>query len=132
MPSAPRPPPLISLAVTAAAVDFQYAGNGGVFGKSSVYGALHAPGYKSANWVSAILNGTSDGSAYVDNFHGNNNDLLAGNVHQAAFDGAFPGLTDGGDYRTVVSGTIKGNGGSASQAFSISENNLVIGGCSAH
>lgn len=114
---------------TSLAEDYAYSGNAGVFGKSSVFGALHAPGYKAANWVSRILNGIADGSI-SDNFKGNNNDLTAGNVHQADFEGEFAGLSEPGSYRTVIAGTIKGNAGSANQAFSVAENSMVIGGCS--
>jgi len=118
-----------SLAVSSTSADYSYYGNGGIFGKSGVYGALHADNYKLANSVTQILSGTNDGTTYADNFAGNDNDLAAGNVHQANFSGTFSGLSEEASYRTVISGTIKGNGGSASQSFSVSKNTTVIGGC---
>lgn len=117
-----------SLTVSPTTVDYSYYGNGGIFGKSGVYGALHADGYKPANLVTNILTGTNDGT-YADNFAGNNNDLSAGNVHQADFSGTFSGISEEASYRTVVSGTIKGNGGSAAQSFTVRKNTAVIGGC---
>lgn len=61
-------------------------------------------------------------------------DLVNGNVHQADYAGTWlgvPGDPDGGTvyYRTVITGTIKGNTSSAGQAFSVSSNPIVIGGC---
>jgi hypothetical protein len=119
-----------ALAVTSASSDFSYFGNAGVFGNAAVYSALHAPlGGKPANLVSNILTGTSDGSSNIDDFAGNNNDLGAGNVHVAPYASSFPGLTDSGAYRVVISGTIKGNGGSADFPFSIASSLIQIGGC---
>jgi hypothetical protein len=65
------------------------------------------------------------------NFAGNDNDLAApGNVHKAVYSESFPGLTESGDYQTIVTGTIKGNTGSVIQPFSVTYKGLVIGGCS--
>jgi hypothetical protein len=108
---------------------FLYFANAGVFGASSVYAALHhASGGKAANQVSNILTGTSDGSS-GDNFLGNDNDLLNGNVHVAEFEGSFNGLTEPGAYQVVISGNLKGNGGSAAESFSVDQP-ADVGACS--
>jgi hypothetical protein len=73
--------------------------------------------------------GVNDGSN-SDNFSGNNNDLAAGNVHVATSSGEWPGLTESGSYRTVVTGTLKGNAGQADFGFAVTEDFVVIGGCS--
>lgn len=118
-----------ALDVEPAAADFQYFGNGGKFGNLAVFGALHASGSKAANWVSNILTGSSDGSAYQDNFAGNDGDLAAGNVHVAPFGATITGLSEPGSYRVVISGVIKGNSGSLDFSFQVSSNVVVIGGC---
>jgi hypothetical protein len=64
-----------------------------------------------------------------DNFANNDNDLANGNVHEADYIGSFPGISEAGDYRVLVSGTIKGNAGAAGQKFSVSSSQIVIGGC---
>lgn len=111
-----------TLPVTATAADYEYFGNGGVFGNSAVYSALHATGGgKAATNVSAIL--------LEDNFANNDNDLVNGNVHEADYNGSFPGISEAGDYRVQVSGTIKGNAGAVGQQFSVTSSQLVIGGC---
>jgi hypothetical protein len=115
-----------ALAVSATAADYSYFGNAGVFGKSGVFGSLHAPSYLAATSVNAIL--------ALDNFPNNNNDLASGNVHQATYGGTWSGVA--GDpagstlyYRTVISGTIKGNASSGSQQFSVASVPVIIGGC---
>ncbi len=112
-----------TLPVTATTADYTYFGNVGVFGNSVVYNALHAPppGGRPATLVSAIL--------LQDNFANNDNDLASGNVHEADFDSSFSGITEAGDYRIVLSGTIKGNAGTADQPFSVTSSQIVIGGC---
>ncbi len=111
-----------ALAVSSTLDDYSYFANGGSFGNPAVTGALHyAPGGKTANEVTDILNGNGDGSTFVDNFVGNDNDLAAGNVHQANYGTVTVGnVSVAGDYRVVISGTIKGNAGSASIPFSVS------------
>jgi hypothetical protein len=116
------------LPVSAATEDFEYFANGGVFGNPAVFSSLHYSSGKTANSVHNILNGISDGTN-GDNFAGNNNDLAAGNVHVAEFTGEWTGLTEPGTYRTVVTGTLKGNTGGAPVGFSVASNQLVIGGC---
>ncbi len=116
------------LAIVPASSDFSYSANGGVFGNATAFPALHYASGKSANGVYNILNGITDGSP-ADNFAGNNNDLAAGNVHTAPFGSSFAGLSDAGTYRILISGTIKGNSGSANVEFSVSSNLIVIGGC---
>jgi hypothetical protein len=119
-----------ALAVGPATADFSYFANGGIFGNSAVFGALHAAGRKPANSASNILNGVNDTAVYVDDFAGNNNDLAAGNVHTGPFAGSFPGLTQAGNYVITVSGTLKGNSSSADLGFSVTSNIVSIGGCS--
>jgi hypothetical protein len=119
-----------AVAIVAAPADFSYFGNGGVFGNTSVYGALHAATYKPANMVTNILTGVNDG-ANSDNFAGNNNDLAAGNVHIAPFGNTFAGLTQAGDYTISVSGILKGNNSLATANFSVASNLISIGGCTA-
>jgi hypothetical protein len=116
------------LPVSAATADFTYFANGGVFGNSAVLSSLHSPSGKAENSVVNILNGFNDG-ANSDNFAGNNNDLAAGNVYVAEFTGEWPGLTEAGTYRTVVTGMLKGNAGQADLGFSVASNIVVIGGC---
>jgi hypothetical protein len=110
--------PLGTLPVTSTAADYDYAGNGGVFGNSAVYSSLHA----SPTSVDGILHG--------DNFANNDNDLAAGNVHQADYLAGFSGLTGAGTYKITVSGVIKGNSATAVAGFAVSSNIIVIGGCS--
>ena len=111
-----------TLPVAPTTADYTYYGNVGVFGNSAVYSALHANGGgKPATLVSSIL--------VEDNFANNDNDLATGNAHQADYAGDFPDLTEAGSYRIVVSGTIKGNSGSANVGFSVSSSIIVIGGC---
>jgi hypothetical protein len=117
------------LPVTPATEDFHYFANSGFFGNSAVFGALHYANGKSENSVGKILNGISDGTTYVDNFAGNNNDLAAGNVHVAHYTGEWEGLTEAGTYRTRVTGTLKGNAGQADVGFVVTSDVLVIGGC---
>jgi len=115
------------LAVGAAAGNFSYVANGGIFGNSAVFGALHAPARKSANSVVNILAG--DDAAPADNFAGNNNDLASGNVHIGPYSGLFNGLTEPGTYTVVVAGTLKGNSSTADFGFSVTSNLVQIGGC---
>lgn len=117
-----------ALAIEAATTDFSYFGNGGRFGNAAVFPALHSTGGKSANTVTNILNGTSDGSP-ADNFAGNNNDLAAGAVHLAPFEGAFADVSTAGAYRVLISAVLKSNSGSADFGFSVSSSQTVIGGC---
>lgn len=114
-----------ALAVSPTITDYEYYGNGGVFGNSAVYSSLHA-GTGSPMLVNAIL--TSD------TFANNNNDLANGNVHQANYGGTWlgvPGDPNGAAllYRTVITGTIKGNNGSGSQSFSVGSNPIVTNAC---
>ena len=81
------------LAVSSAVNDFDYFANGGFFGNSAVFSALHAPAKKIANSVGNIVKGIADGTP-LDNFAGNDNDLAAGNVHVGPYSGAFNGLTE--------------------------------------
>jgi hypothetical protein len=118
--------PLDGLA-TAPATDFLYNGNGGVFGNSAVFSALHAPARKAANTVGNILIGAD--AAPADNFAGNDNDIAGGNVHAGPFAATFGGLTEDGTYRVVVSGALKGNASSASFGFSVASSLVTIGGC---
>ncbi len=120
------------LPVSSTVADYSYFGNGGVFGNSAVFFLLHGTGGgKTANFVTNILNGTSDGLA-ADNFSGNNNDLLAWNVHQADFDGSYTfGIGDDGNYRVAITGTLKDNtaSGVPDANFSVATNLVIIGGC---
>ena len=116
------------LAVVGAVDDFDYFANGGIFGNSAVFSALHAPARKSANSVVNILTGND--AAPADNFAGNNNDLAAGNVHIGPYSGSFNGLTEPGTYTVVVAGSLKGNSSSADFGFSVTSNLIQIGGCS--
>jgi hypothetical protein len=118
------------LPVSAATADFQYFANGGAFGKAAVLSALHYADGKAKNYVNNILKGIDDGSNFVDNFAGNDNDLASGQVHIATFTGEWPGLTEAGSYRTRVTGTLKSNAGQADMGFSVTSNTVVIGGCS--
>jgi hypothetical protein len=56
------------LTVGGANVDFTYFANGGIFGNSTVFGALHAPARKDANSVVNIVTGND--AAPADNFAG--------------------------------------------------------------
>jgi hypothetical protein len=118
-----------ALAIAPALTNFTYFGNGGIFGNSAVFAALHATGNKLANAVDNIVKGISDGSSFVDNFAGNDNDLASGNVHGGPFASTFLGLSDSGDYRVRVSGALKGNSGLADLGFSVGSSSVVIGGC---
>jgi hypothetical protein len=110
------------LPVTSTVNDYLYFGNAGVFGNAAVYSQLHAlGGGKPQTLVSAIL--------LEDNFANNNNDLTNGNVHEADYNGSFTGLTDAGNYRVVISGTVKDNAGTGAEAFSVSSSQIIIGGC---
>ena len=117
------------LAISGAVNDFVYFANGGFFGNSAVFSALHAPAQKSANSVVNIVKGITDGTP-LDNFAGNDNDLAAGNVHIGPYSGSFNGLTEPGTYTVVVAGSLKGNGSSADFGFSVTSNLIQIGGCS--
>ena len=116
------------LAVVGAETDFVYDANGGIFGNSAVFSALHAEGRKAENSVVNILTGID--AAPPDNFAGNNNDLAAGNVHIGPYTGSFKGLTEPGTYTVVVAGSLKGNSSSADFGFSVTSNLIQIGGCS--
>jgi hypothetical protein len=116
------------LTVAGAVNDFFYFANGGIFGNSSVFSALHAPARKSENSVVNIVTGID--ATPADNFAGNNNDLAAGNVHLGPYSGSFNGLTEPGDYTVVVAGTLKGNSSSADFGFSVTSSLIQIGGCS--
>ena len=116
------------LAVDDAVDDFDYFANGGIFGNSTVFSALHAPARKSANSVVNIVKGIADADP-ADNFAGNNNDLAAGNVHIGPYSGSFDGLTEPGTYTVVVAGSLKGNGSWADFGFSVTSNLIQIGGC---
>jgi hypothetical protein len=119
------------LAVGAAVADFNYFANGGIFGNSAVFSALHAvpgsPTRKDETTVFNILTGND--AAPADNFAGNNNDLAAGNVHIGPYSGSFNGLTEAGTYTVVVAGSLKGNSSSADFGFSVTSNLIQIGGC---
>jgi hypothetical protein len=117
-----------ALNVGGALADFPYFANGGVFGNSAVFTALHHLAGKPANGVVNILNGTADGSP-ADNFAGNNNDLAAGAVHIGPYSDSFDGLTEAGDYTIVIAGTLKGNSSSADFGFSVTSNIIEVGGC---
>jgi hypothetical protein len=117
------------LAVVSAVDNFDYFANGGVFGNSAVFSALHAPAKKSANSVVNIVKGIADATS-ADNFAGNDNDLAAGNVHIGPYSGSFDGLTEPGNYTVVVAGSLKGNSSSADFGFSVTSNLIQIGGCS--
>jgi hypothetical protein len=121
-----------ALAIVPAGLDFTYFANGGTFGNSAVFGALHSSSGKPGNLVTNILKGISDGSSFVDNFAGNDNDLASGNVHGGPFSGTFYGISSDGSYRVKITGTLKGNGGSASDlGFTVGSSSVVIGGCPA-
>jgi hypothetical protein len=109
------------LPVTPTTLDYSYYGNAGVFGNSAVFGVLHAPNYMSAASVVEIL--------ASDSFTNNDADLTSGNVHQANFDGAFPGISEAGGYRLLVTGTIKENSSRADQTFAVTSALTEIGGC---
>lgn len=111
------------LPVTATAVDYIYYGNGGAFGKTSAKPYLHAPGGLDENWVSEIL--------LADTFVNNDNDLASGNIHEADISGQFFDLSEEGDYRVVVSGTLKGNtaSGVPDAEFSVEGTLTFVGGC---
>ncbi len=110
-----------TLPVVSTAADYSYFGNAGFFGNSAVYGALHVDGYRPATMVLDIL--------LSDNFANNDNDLTSGSVHQADYNGIFEGITDEGDYRIQVSGTIKGNSANATgQDFTVDSNIIINGG----
>jgi hypothetical protein len=117
------------VAVVPASADFPYFANGGIFGNSAVFGALHTTGFKPQNSAWNILQGLNDTLNFVDNFSGNNNDLAAGNIQIAPIGGTFAGLTGAGSYRILISGTLKGNSGAADTGFSVSSNTTIIGGC---
>ena len=116
------------LTVGGTITSFAYFANGGIFGNSVVFSALHAPARKSENTVFNILTGNDADPA--DNFAGNNNDLAAGNVHIGPYSGSFSGLTEPGTYTVVVAGSLKGNSSSADFGFSVISNLIEIGGCS--
>jgi len=116
------------LYVVGAGADFDYFANGGIFGNSAVFTALHAPARKIANSVVKILTGAD--AAPADNFAGNNNDLAAGNVHIGPYSGSFDGLTEPGTYTVVVAGSLKENSSSADFGFSVTSSLIQIGGCS--
>jgi hypothetical protein len=114
------------LPVTSTVADYTYYGNTAVYGNSAVYGSLDAPtpgNNLGGRLISNIL------TTAPDNFAGNNNDLAAGNVHEADYSGSFTGLTEAGLYRISVSGIVKDNSGTGSQNFSVTSGNLIIGGC---
>ena len=116
------------LTIASRVVDFPYYANGGIFGNSAVFSALHAPARKTENWVVNIVKGITDGTS-ADNFAGNDNDLAAGNVHIGPYSGSFNGLTEPGTYTVVVAGSLKGNSSSADFGFSVTSNLIQIGGC---
>ena len=119
-----------TLPVTATVADYTYFGNAGIFGNSAVYSALHATGGgQPESLVSGPNPDTTPGILYQDTFANNNNDLANGNVHQANYTGDFPGLTEAGDYRVFMTGTIKGNSSQANLTFNVASNIVVIGGC---
>jgi len=116
------------LDIVPAAADFSYFANGGWFGNSAVFNALHAVPGKAANGVDNILKGVADGSP-ADNFAGNNNDLAAGNVHTGPFSSSFAGVSGEGSYRVNIAGVLKGNSSSSDFGFSVASNQTIVGGC---
>lgn len=114
------------LPVTSTIADYMYYSNTSVYGNSAVYNSLDAPtpgNNLGGRLISSIL------TTAPDNFAGNNNDLAAGNVHEADYSGSFTGLTEAGSYRISVSGIVKDNSGTGFQSFTVTGGNVIIGGC---
>jgi hypothetical protein len=115
-----------SLPITASVNNYNYYANAGTFGNSAVLSNLDAPtpgNNSGGRSINTIL------TTSPDNFAGNNNDLAAGNVHQADYSGSFPGVVASGSYRIVVSGTVKDNAGSGFEPFSVSSTVVNVNGC---
>jgi len=104
-----------------APADYTYFGNGGVFGNSTVYNNLHAPGYLAGATTNFIM------SNPPDDFPNNNNNLC-GYSQTAPFHGSFT-VTEDGTYQIVVAGTVKGNAAIGSQNFSVTSTGTVGGAC---
>ena len=115
-----------SLPITASVNNYNYYANAGTFGNSAVLSNLDAP-TPGNNFGGRSINTILTTSP--DNFAGNNNDLAAGNVHQADYSGSFPGVAASGSYRIVVSGTVKDNAGSGFEPFSVSSSVVNVNGC---
>jgi hypothetical protein len=114
------------LPVTASTTNYTYYSNTSVYGNSAVYSSLDAPA-PGNNLGGRLINDIL--TTAPDNFAGNNNDLVNGNVHEADYSGSFSGLTQQGTYRISVSGIIKDNAGTGYQSFSVTGSNIIIGGC---
>jgi hypothetical protein len=115
------------LPVTASTTKYPYYANAGVFGNSAVYSFLDAP--TPGNNLGGRLINTILTTLPMDNFAGNNNDLVTGNVQEADFSGSFTGITDSGSYRIVVSGSVKENSGTGVEPFSVNSTVVNINGC---
>ena len=64
-----------------------------------------------------------------DDFPSNNNNLCAYS-QTAPFQFTFTGITQSGDYRVNLTGTVKGNSAVATQTFSVSGGSVTVNGCS--
>jgi hypothetical protein len=100
--------------------NYEYYGNAGVNGNPGVLNQLHAPGGRPATMVSDIL---------LEDDFAQNNGALCDYSHRTPYDGVFGGIVMPGDYRVVITGTVKGNPGSANFPFSVTSSIVSIGGC---
>lgn len=99
--------------------DVFYYGNAGQAGGSAALSLLHAPGRKSAEFVSTIVKNDDD-------FAGNDADLCQRAILQGAGFNIKSTPTPG-VYQVRVTGTIKGNVGTVDAGFNVATSFNVIG-----
>jgi hypothetical protein len=108
--------------------DYVYDANAGFGGNVAAVGNfLHSSisGHLAPDLTNNIMSGVPPSP---DNFPNNNNNLCPYS-ETAPFSVDFPGITQAGNYRVHVTGTVKGNAGVADQTFSVTGGGTVIGGC---
>ena len=118
-------------------VDYIYDANAGVGGNSpSIFNYLHSsgagmpvgPAYLVPDYTDNILSGLNSSP---DNFAGNDHSLC-NYSDTAPFHVEFLGITQAGDYRLHVTGTVKGNSGVANQTFNVTSGGggtVTVNGC---
>ena len=107
-----------------APTDYLYYGNAGCVGNATAQTYLHATcGTYAAAYTNDIM------SNLPDDFPNNNNNLCAYS-QTAPFQFTFTGITQAGDYRVNLTGTVKGNSAVSSQTFSVSGGSVTVNGCS--
>lgn len=118
-------------------VDYFYDANAGTGGNSpSIFNYLHSsgvgmpvgPAYLAPDYTDNIMSGTLPSP---DNFAGNDHNLC-NYSDTAPFHVEFLGITQAGNYRVHLTGTVKGNSAVANQTFDVNSGGggtVTVNGC---